>query len=308
MLRLIKSEKNTSTISKRYGPNSPVGFMMLDSMEEAVHRANNAKHGWSGAINVGLSLMSHYKRKEWLGRDDYDPKNPEKFIYEPWIEGVKAVQYTLDKTRDQEIVASAMRRRRRYEEDGSEASADRFLAGSPDYMESIHKEINDGSQFISLLMTPCHDKNTKGTTIFAQSAAIIANIDQLERQNIQVELYAYWRFGCCYPNKKASVDILMPVKRLGEPLNIEAVLSLLSPWWFRITIQQLALDFVPEFGHPCSHLGWAEDLRENVRDHIPPQTIDIPRASTMESIGKMFHDFSKVLTKGDGREDVRDLN
>jgi hypothetical protein len=191
------------------------------------------------------------------GRNDLDSwEDLERAILTPWQKGIQIIERLRKEVPDQDVdFASVRRRKRNTSMDEGEVNLDNWIAGRCDYFDATeYIKINSDAQFINLAFSTSAPYYVTGDAFFAQGAALIAAIDKLEAQGHQVQLTIYCLSSGVHGNQRRSC--ILRVKEAGDPVNVETLATVLSPWFHRLVMLTLNLKDVEHGAHHDHGLGY----------------------------------------------------
>jgi hypothetical protein len=246
-----------------------------------------------------LPTEGFFKDKKALMRSDINTWDDlEKALARPWVEGIEIIKKLREQIPEQETDFSSSRRRRRStsEVDG-DVDFDRWMAGRSDFFDlPMSIKVKGGSKFVSLAFASGMSHAVSGASAFVQAASIVAAVDKLEEQGVQVELSSYNAGRQAYksgPRDRLSVIVL---KRAGEPVNIESLATAVSPWFFRLvglTSQCAdALEFPIDRG-----LGFPNYDFSKVKRFMPVDTQEIVRCFDLNGAIQTYLNVSSMIKK-----------
>lgn len=270
----------------------------FDSVEEQVHHAvESAKKIRNGGGRLYNSCF--LGRHSDLMRSDLNTwADLEPALKSPWSEGIAIIEELRKQIPEQSADFSNGRRRRRgtSEIDG-EVDFDRWLSGRSDFFDlPINVKVPTGSKFVSLVFANGMSCNVSGTSAFIQAASIVAAVDKLEEQGVQVELNMYSIGEKVYNNGPRGRAVTTVLKRFGEPVNIESLATSVSPWFFRLVglTNQIAdaLEFNVDTG-----MGWPSYDFSTIKNLFSDDTQEIARSFSLDGAVKTYMDISSMIKK-----------
>lgn len=171
----------------------------------------------------------------------------------PWVAGIQLIERLRKNIPDQDVdFAMTRRRKRNTSMDEGEVNLDNWIAGRCDYFDATeYIKIRNDSQFINLAFCTSAPYMITGERCFMQAASLVAAIDKLEDQGHQVQLTTYCLGSGVHGDQERTV--IIRVKEAGDPVNIESLATVMSPWFHRLVTLTLSLKDV-EKGMP-HHMG-----------------------------------------------------
>jgi hypothetical protein len=221
----------------------------------------------------------------------------EKALTTPWSQGISIIEELRRKIPDQSSDFSSRRRRRSTSEIDGEVDFDRWMAGRSDFFDlPVSIKVQEGSRFVSLAFANGMSCNITGASAFIQAASIVAAVDKLEEQGVQVELSMYSIGDGVYKKGPRSRIVTTILKRSGEPVNVESLASAVSPWYFRLVglTNQIAdtLEFPVDSG-----MGWPSYEFSRIKNLFSADTQEIVRSFNLDGAIKTFMDISSMISK-----------
>lgn len=222
----------------------------------------------------------------------------EKALVSPWTQGISIIEELRKQIPEQESDFTVSRRRRRgtSEIDG-EIDFDRWLGGRSDFFDlPMNIKVRGGSKFVSLVFANGMSSNVSGASAFVQAAAIVAAVDKLEEQGVQVELSMYSIGERVYKTGPSGRVVTCVLKRAGEPVNVESLASAVSPWFFRLVglANQItdALEFAVDSG-----MGYPSYDFSKIKALFSADTQEILRSFNVAGAIKTFQNISSMINK-----------
>ena len=273
----------------------------FESIDEQVRHAlaTVQKVGPSGK----LKTTGFFSKPGDLMRSDLrDWSDLEKAITSPWEAGIALINKLRAQIPEQETDFSSRRRRRGTSEVDGEIDFDRWLGGRSDFFDlPMNIKVKGGSRFVSLAFSNCVNSHISGASAFIQAASIVAAVDKLEEQGVQVELSIYnagKRVYAAGPKDRLSTVVL---KKAGEPVNIESLATAVSPWFFRLvslTSQCCdALEFPLDYGMGAACYDFSK-----VKQFMPPDVQEIVRTFDLRGAVQTFTNIASMINEEGGAD------
>lgn len=201
-------------------------------------------HGliFDGPLDLVTNAKAAYHRKplvknlsvNWPGRRGDGWADMERFLHSPWPEGVKMVEYVVERIKKTDLpMPKDVRRKPRWSEDDGDVDVDRVLRGEADYMRDVRRQRVSGSFQVSLISNlDCgrgHRCNPSG--VFFRSACCIALADVLESIGYSVEIWTWTRGTHVFPKPNHHQFVACRPKRMGDPVDYDALCDTMSSWF-----------------------------------------------------------------------------
>lgn len=220
-----------------------------------------------------------------------------------WEEGMKIIQDMINQILNEgrELPAPRDRRRkRRFNDDtGDSVDYDRLRSGQSDYWEECSRQQVQGPQTVTLITNIGGNCNLKPTELLWRGAASIVIADYLERNGYRVELYAVWTSSALFQTQE-DYAFSMCCKQAQDPVDVAAMINVLSGWFYRTVIFQSPYNCKPM---PKQDLGFsksiskegtpvlAEIVKENIRAIVVDHVWDKDRAIAL--VQKVINDVNE---------------
>lgn len=192
---------------------------------------------------------------EWPGRKGQGWKELRAFINQPWPEAVQMIQQVVDAV-DKAVVPDLKdtRRKTRWSEDSGETDVYRAMDGEPEYMRQTFRTRVAAPPHVTLLANldrTLYDGCNK-SGVWYRSAVAIAVADKLEKLGYGVDVITYCLGGNVYPGRNNGQFVSMPVKKAGDPVDLNTLCDVMSSWFTTEAIfgSFVCADVMPEsLGH-----------------------------------------------------------
>lgn len=278
-------------------PGYVVKYNVIDMM--ALERQKKLKIPPHERVVPRKEIEFTHSPETWYGRPWKDVVQALLEWEHPWKEGLEAIETLREHVPQQEIDFGRVKgRRRRCSEDDGEVSLDRYLAGRDDFYDKLMSEINpNGTKLVSISLDSTIDRFTTAGQSFAQTAALIAVIDRLEEQGHQVELTMTCHVAASFgPEEEFQhIFVVVPIKRFGEPVDVEQIASGMSPGFFRALILPALIESI-EKQNPS--LGYClNSIPPSLSRFLPEGNHEIKRSFTMEGAMQTLTDVTSLIVQ-----------
>jgi len=221
-----------STIGLFNSNDDDAELMVFDSLTDASRETS--KHFHAKPDCCVRSLGNCWGRVDKLGRSDIVRlRSAVEATQHPWLDGIAIVRSMLKELMDTKAQMPTVRKRRQFwsDESGMEIDFDRYRRGDPFWRTSkrANKRTSKNKTIISDLST---NWDVDAKPMLWRGAAAICLAYILERAGYRC---AFWVSRCShdtYVNGRGLVTMIR-VKDYGHPLNIGAIASSVSGWFFR---------------------------------------------------------------------------
>ncbi len=229
---------------------------VADSMTEYVDAvyAEQRRRPWH-------NYESSVRDSHWLGRDVSSVEDLHRITWEQWPEGVSLIEGLINDLRESiDIPAPVSRRRkRRWSEDsGDDVCLDRLRAGQS-YWSEIRRQERHSPMIVSLVADMSAPASVNHKQVAWRGAAAVAMAMLLEDAGYRVELWAANHDAERFTNETSSV-VAVRIKASEQPIDISAVASGMSAWFFRGWIAFSGVLFRSMRLTPSDFLGYARPL------------------------------------------------
>lgn len=156
-------------------------------------------------------------------------------LREPWKEGLKMVQQMYEEIRAVRLPAAISRKRRGawHDADG-DVDPDRFLKGDPEMFRRIVKPRVKGPGNVTILANVDGSGYGKGLVWRGAMAAALADI--LEEDGYVTEVWSWTAGNRVYQSPNHKHFHTYAIKKAGEPVDTNTIITALSGWMLRIGI------------------------------------------------------------------------
>lgn len=251
-----------------------------------------------------------FHHKEALMRSDLSNWNDlQAALSQPWVEGIRIIEKLREGIPEQDTdFTSARRRRRGTSEFDGEVDFDRWIAGREDFYDlPTSVKVKGNGKFVSLAFTNSMPFNIKGVQAFTQAAAVVAAVDKLEAQGLQVELTLYAMAHRMYKDGAPDRYSTVLLKKAGDPVNVESIATGISPWFFRlVTLGSMCADkglFTVDEG-----MGWPSYRFGDIKPYLPADAMDITRRFDLDGALQTFAHISSMVKDEGGSNDNAQRN
>lgn len=163
----------------------------------------------------------------------------EREAFGKWPRGMEMFDALKAKINPDDLPRPAtIRRRHEWSEDaGEEASVDRWRQGEPYWLASKRRRVF-GSQVVTVMIDTGASMDRESESITWRSIAGAVLVEMMEDAGYRVEVrcFDFSQYPFQDPAAPRFGIIDWPVKRSGEPLDVQSLVNVASGWFFRIGV------------------------------------------------------------------------
>lgn len=283
--------------------------LLWDDMSEQARAVESAWNRTPDKFSV-IRDVFHVSgsKKSWFGRTDLkDWKSVREAIETPWKEGMETIKTLQDQMAGIAFAPpKSIKRRGMWGESDGDFDFERFANGLESFRTTARRDMT-GQQFVTLLVQVVANCGTSAESMMWRGAAAIAATDILEQNGYSVELIAVdTTDGTYYPSKEdedankyryQNFCNAVWIKRPDQPLDTTALVSGISPWYFR-TLNFASRCMVPDT-KPTWGLGYATKIPDRATEKITgdPSFIRVEdvwnKASSVKLANKIVAQFAE---------------